>query len=575
VSPTYSNSSEEVILFSGRNTQARAASTKETKLARTVNDTIDAKIQLVEEEIHHQEQLLDETLHAKDTPKLQGEHEPLSRQRGHGHEKSEEDAIIADYIANMDSADDILGTFNQRELGGTSDEAWQETEASSEEPKIDLNGWERSDLLDFDDLSTSDGVVGEVQAIYSKRQRPTGTQYLVVMKNQNIDEARWVTAETVSFCCAMDLLESFEAEEKLVAQFQSNLDESTDSEDDDLLDIDEDEVDDQDSMEQKMTDEQIARLLSKQEELGMGSQQLLLFDDTADDQDESFTGFKTVMSASKSRGKGRGPNRARGDFPVARALADAYDGFDVMDFERPSLKKKPKGRKGKMAFDLSDSELEAGMQMAWDNDRRRKKEKKEQREDLRSQGLLGSKSGKADLKEKYQEGMNFSQVKAEIKDFLMGNDTTLALSPMDKADRKIVHEIANAFNLKSKSVGGAKQRFPVLYKTARTTAYIASTYERVEAKWSHRFLARKDVGGGLGSKRAGARGRGGFNNAAVSYQDGDIVGGSAPEIGAENRGRAMLEKMGWSSGTALGALNNKGIMTPVTHVVKNSKAGLG
>jgi len=46
-------------------------------------------------------------------------------------------------------------------------------------------------------------------------------------------------------------------------------------------------------------------------------------------------------------------------------------------------------------------------------------------------------------------------------------------------------------------------------------------------------------------------------------------------LGQENKGRNMLEKMGWSTGTALGPLNNKGIMHPVTHVVKNSKAGLG
>jgi hypothetical protein len=68
---------------------------------------------------------------------------------------------------------------------------------------------------------------------------------------------------------------------------------------------------------------------------------------------------------------------------------------------------------------------------------------------------------------------------------------------------------------------------------------------------------------------------GGFGRTAVSYQDGDVVGGSAPELGAENRGRAMLEKMGWSKGTALGALNNKGILQPVSHVVKTTKAGLG
>ena len=248
------------------------------------------------------------------------------------------------------------------------------------------------------------------------------------------------------------------------------------------------------------------------------------------------------------------------------------DGFDVMDFERPSLKTKPKGRRGNLAFDLSDSGLEASMQSAWETDRLRKKEKKEEREELRVQGLVGSKNGKSVLKDKYKEGMGFHQVKDEIKNFLMGPNTTLALPPMNKADRKVVHEIANAFKLKSKSVGGAVKRFPVLYKTSKTTVYVDSAYTAVEAKLTRRFLPRPDVG--RSDVKRGGRG-GGFKNAAVSYRDGDIVGGSAPELGAENKGRAMLEKMGWSSGTALGALNNKGIMLPVTHIVKNSKAGLG
>lgn len=69
--------------------------------------------------------------------------------------------------------------------------------------------------------------------------------------------------------------------------------------------------------------------------------------------------------------------------------------------------------------------------------------------------------------------------------------------------------------------------------------------------------------------------RSGRPDGNVSYMDGDVVGASAPEIGAGNKGRAMLEKMGWSTGTALGAANNKGILQPVAQVVKNSKAGLG
>lgn len=145
---------------------------------------------------------------------------------------------------------------------------------------------------------------------------------------------------------------------------------------------------------------------------------------------------------------------------------------------------------------------------------------------------------------------------------------------MDKADRKVVHELANAFNLKSKSAGNDNKRFPVLYRTSRTLPYVERMFDAIESKISRRFLPRMDVGSkrGSGPSRGG---RGGFGSTAASYRDGDVVGASAPELGAENRGRAMLEKMGWSTGDALGALNNKGILQPVSHVVKTTKAGLG
>lgn len=146
---------------------------------------------------------------------------------------------------------------------------------------------------------------------------------------------------------------------------------------------------------------------------------------------------------------------------------------------------------------------------------------------------------------------------------------------MDKNDRKIVHELANAFNLKSKSVGDAKNRFPTIYKTARTRKYDENTLDEIDRRLrSRRFLPRLDKRvkrGPTGGKRA----FGGSGNAAAGYRDGEIVGAAAPELGVENRGRAMLEKLGWSSGTALGALDNKGILQPVAHVVKISKAGLG
>jgi hypothetical protein len=449
-SPTPSNSSEEVILFGGRDRQGRGLS-RTPKLSRAATDPIDAKIRIVEDKIHENEELLEHVLHLddraasqdpKDSSREFGPSKRRSRRGRHNHktrEEEEEAALIADYIANIDSdVGSTFKSFNQRELGGTDDEIWQETEESSGDPVKSIDrpsqaGWSRADICDFDDLSTSDGVMGDLQAIISKRDRETGVQYLVVWENQTVDEARWVPVTTLISVNALLLIEKFEAEEKLVAEFLDSDEENTSGSDDIGIPGESDDEDVEEDLVQRkisrMSDEKIARLLAKQEKLGMGSAEIMLFDDDAiEDEDEiqlSKHTFSPVMLPSrKTQAKGRSGKRSRGEFPAAGLLADAYDGFDVMNFDRPSLRKKPKGRKGKLVFDLSDSELEASMQMAWDNDRIKKKERKQEREELRAQGLLGSKNGKPDLKQKYREGMGIDAVKEEIKSFLMGNNTT-------------------------------------------------------------------------------------------------------------------------------------------------------
>jgi hypothetical protein len=450
-SPTPSNSSEEVILFGGRDRQGRGLS-RAPKRSRATTDPIDAKIRIVEDKIHGNEELLEHVLRIddrattkdpKDSSTEFGSSNLRSHCGRHNHKTREEEeaALIADYIANIDS--DIGGTFksfNQRELGGAEDEIWQETEESSGDPVKSIDrpfqaGWSRASICDFDDLSTSDGVMGDVQAIISKRDRETGVQYLVVWENQTVDEARWVPVTTLISVNALLLIEKFEAEQKLVAEFLDSDEEDTS--DSDVIGIlgesdDEDVEEEEDLIQRKishMSNEKIARLLAKQEELGMGSAEITLFDgDAIEDEDEiqlsKHTFSPVMLPFRKTRAKGWSAKRPRGEFPAAGLLADAYDGFDVMDFDRPSLKRKPKGRKGKLGFDLSDSEPEASMQMAWDNDRIKKKERRQEREGLRAQGLLGSKNSKLDLKQKYREGMGIDAVKEEIKSFLMGNNTT-------------------------------------------------------------------------------------------------------------------------------------------------------
>ncbi|TQB69905.1 hypothetical protein MPDQ_001266 [Monascus purpureus] len=280
---------------------------------------------------------------------------------------------------------------------------------------------------------------------------------------------------------------------------------------------------------------------------------------------------KAESSDRRRQARGKSWKLRNGTYSSALSFADAlecdpYYGLDIMDFNRASLRKKTKGKESPSDFAISDSELELELKKAWQNDRNKKRSKKKERNELRLQGLLGRRCSNPDLKSKYPDGMRVE-------------DLNLTLPPMDKQRRKLVHDLANALSLKSQSRGNGRSRFPVLYRTARTPKYTSKTVSHIEKIFSgSKFIrhAAKSWENQTSSKSVKARGgRGGHPGASVSYTDGDIVGASAPEIGAENKGRAMLEKMGWSTGTALGAINNKGILQPVAHVVKNTRIGLG
>lgn len=127
---------------------------------------------------------------------------------------------------------------------------------------------------------------------------------------------------------------------------------------------------------------------------------------------------------------------------------------------------------------------------------------------------------------------------------------------MDASARKIIHELANKFNIKSKSAGHGETRRPSLYRTKRTLRYSELSFEQVFARAGRRYFPRLDQrskaprnGGGGGGGRPGR----GINHAAFTLKDGEVVGGGAPELDQANKGRAMLEKMGWSTGMALGS----------------------
>lgn len=170
-------------------------------------------------------------------------------------------------------------------------------------------------------------------------------------------------------------------------------------------------------------DETLARLLAKQEELGLDDEELVLF--SADGYAGTIPAGSKKFRARQSNAlnkRGKGKSKEREKTPSASAVADAFDGLDLMDWGRHNPPRKPKGQRGQPTFNVSDSELEATLEAVWQKDRLRKKEKKKEREELRAQGILGKHADPTDPRVKYPTHMTFDQIKEEMRDFLLGTE---------------------------------------------------------------------------------------------------------------------------------------------------------
>ena len=106
---------------------------------------------------------------------------------------------------------------------------------------------------------------------------------------------------------------------------------------------------------------------------------------------------------------------------------DPSDDFDFMEWERPSLQRKRKGKGAQMKLNvqLSDSELEQSLQRAFKADRMKKAQRKKQREELRALGMLGkSAANPDDLMVKYPNGISIEEVAGEMRSFLLSPEQT-------------------------------------------------------------------------------------------------------------------------------------------------------
>ncbi|RMZ90261.1 hypothetical protein DV736_g2518, partial [Chaetothyriales sp. CBS 134916] len=452
------------------------------------------------------------------------------------------------------------------------------------------SNWDSSDLDDFDELATTDEDIDEIGQVLRHRDRPSGAQYLVTPVTKGTDDAKWILhSKLTSSITATDKIRAYHETVRMRLEAEEDMIISSSDGDDDALDDIIDDIESEDAENAKiiartgrMTDEQIARTFAKQEELGIGADQLVLFDgqEGEDDEDISdrfkdsshFVPFSTAPPIS-SRARGKKNRRQRDDFPSAEAFADAldqdpYGGFDVMDFDRPSVRPKRKGKKNDFAldFNLSDDEFALHIKSQWQKDRDKKAARKQEKMDELVAQLIEA-----------EERSHPAAIKAEIRRFLVDETDTLKLAPMASHIRAGVHRLAKSLKLDSRSVGKEGKgigRSPVLTKTAQTPHYTIDTVWQVDALMqSRKFFSSHWDKIPKGVKAYGGKRGGGVSDA--SFRTGDIVGGTAPELGADNKGRAMLEKMGWTSGTGIGADGNKGRLLAVEQVVRRGRSGLG
>ncbi|KAK5097208.1 squalene synthetase-like protein [Lithohypha guttulata] len=535
-----------------------------------------------------------------------------------------EDALMQDYIENMalddseeDDEEQVPGsvpirksfkktqTFRMFNGDGLENAKVQTRNRGSTVPIRDVPehafDWNSDDLADFDDLSTTDEEVDDVGQVIRHRTRVSGAQYLIIADGADASDAKWMLHGRLTSESAIKEIQIYEEIRQMNIEEDDIDDDDDDSEEEDEEDeealqdlIDNIESEDDENARiinytARMTDEQIARALAKQEELGLGSDELMLFDGEAPEEEEmddvfgannDFISFNLGKHTS-NRGRSKRNKKQRDSFPSAEAFADAldqdpYGAFDVMDFERPSLRPTKKGRKSDFPWDLGDLDEELRDQLVntWTKDREKKAERKRQREEARLTATLDA-----------ADAGDPAIIKTRIRQFLVQDVDELRLSPMEAAVRAAVHRLAKSLKLHSRSEGKegiGLGRYPVLTKTSRTPQYTFETIWQIDALMNTRKFFPKHMGAGSkktprvsGAARPARRGGGGGIMTGATYRDGEIVGASAPEIGVDNKGRAMLEKMGWTAGMGIGAEGNKGSLEHVRHIVKTSKAGLG
>lgn len=470
--------------------------------------------------------------------------------RGFRQSNDDDDEILADYIQNLEeNGEDIGDVFSLRPLGNHLDDI----DTGNERPHRQETRTPRQSDLDSDEPEIHVDI--NIAAVIGKRNGRFGPEYHFKPAGSTLEEALWLEGTDMT----RDI-------QHLIDHFEAGLDDE---------DSDVQASDDQEDADQG---------LPKAPQFEEG-------DDEEDDDDEVDDNDEVDFDAENLVNMMLGKPNKQGKFPRASKLADAYDGFDIMNRERASLaspfnRKSRKANIGRpsnklMTMNLDDNEARTQIELEQyiHADREKKRIRKQERDLRRQAGMLGAymptESGSMDIKG-YPGGVTMSKVQASIKQFMMsGIAERLSLPPMQKQDRLQVHILAHSFSMQSKSQRKGNDRFPVLYKTKQSRLFEGDekTIDILLSNPSGRGSWGK-FGNNRGKAGRQFTGGGGGGDRTTHNKDGMIVGTGAAELSQGNKGYDMLAKMGWATGTGLGS-NGTGILDPVQAIVKNSRAGLG
>ncbi|KKA29286.1 hypothetical protein TD95_002524 [Thielaviopsis punctulata] len=452
-------------------------------------------------------------------------------------QESDTDLMLKDYLDNMaENGDEFVPTsWSRRDLGGEEGDVFfgQSSEDESVDPVAKSNA---PKFVSAGHQLTTQVTVQDAVAISTESAISATPGTIDTPSDDSVPEK----AEDVSYVIDTDagLLDNHkepegtnghEDEEKHCDEDKGNEDDENIAEDDEL--DEEDEVDD----------------------------------------DDDFFNQDIISVFPRQSSKKKGKNSI---FALARNQNLVPDLDEVLQHTRAAPKRKGKGVHPFFNDDLQLDIKEIALK-SMNINRAKKAQKKRRRELLRSQGILGL--DEENLAVKYPTGMTYEQITHELWVFISTEDQEqLNLPAMTPDFRKGVHELAHNLNLISKSTGNGDSRRPILYKKGYEIVQ-RHKFETIIDRIGRRHF-RSSYKGGNARWKHGDKTRGGNTTSgsqSTKYMEGEIVGGSLPHIGTENRGHELLKKMGWSRGTALGSTDNKGILEPVMQKVKTSRSGLG